>query len=227
MEYCQDLDRMNEVARQFARGSSGVIGGCIGPIDGRIVKIKRPSKTDNVMDPKSFYSCKGFFGISVQAIADKKKRILFWSIESRGSVHDSSAFKHTDLYNWLMSNWVSLRRKGYYFIGDLVYFLKTFLHPPFNNTVHGMPEDNYNYFHSSSRIVIECTFGEIDLQWGILWKPLHFSLDCNCKVIDACIQLHNFIIDFRNMCDVVNGNAIDREFVTKILMMSAKDSLRF
>ena len=54
MKYCQDLDRMNEVARQFARDSGGVIGGCIGAIDGWIVKIKRPSKRDNVMDPKSF-----------------------------------------------------------------------------------------------------------------------------------------------------------------------------
>ena len=120
------------------------------------------------MDPKSFYSRKGFFGISVQAIADKEKRILFRSIESRGAEHDSSAFKRTDLYNWLMSNWVSLKRKGYYFIGDSAYSLKTFLHTPYNNTVHGTPEDNYIYFHSSSRIVIECTFGEIGLRWGIL-----------------------------------------------------------
>jgi hypothetical protein len=33
MEYCQDEARMNEVALQFARGSEGVIGGCIGAID--------------------------------------------------------------------------------------------------------------------------------------------------------------------------------------------------
>ncbi len=77
IKYCQDLAKMNEVALQFARGSGGVIGGCIGAIDGWIVKIQRPSKRNNVMDPKSFYSCKGFFGISVQAIADKKKRIVF------------------------------------------------------------------------------------------------------------------------------------------------------
>jgi len=81
MEYCQDEARMNEVALQFARGSGGVMGGCIGAIDGWIVKIVRPSKRDNVMDPKSFYSRKGFFGISVQAIVDKNKKVLFRSIE--------------------------------------------------------------------------------------------------------------------------------------------------
>ncbi len=73
MEFCQDLDRMNDVALQFVSRSSGKIGGCIGAIDGWIVKIQRPSKQNNVMDPKSFYSRKDFFGISVQAIADKKK----------------------------------------------------------------------------------------------------------------------------------------------------------
>lgn len=200
MEYCQDEARMNEVALQFARGSGGVMGGCIRAIDGWIVKIVRPSKRDNVMDPKSFYSRKGFFGISVQAIVDKNKKVLFRSIESRGAEHDSSAFKRTNLYKWLMENWCTLRDKGYYFIGDSAYSLKSFLHTPYDNTVHGTAEDNYNYFHSSSRIVVECTFGEVDLRWGILWKPLHFSLEHNCKVIDACIRLHNFIINYRVTC---------------------------
>ena len=210
MEYCQDEARMNEVALQFARGSGGVIGGCIGAIDGWIVKIIRPSKRDNVIDPKSFYSRKGFHGISVQAIVDKNKRVLFRSIESRGAEHDSSAFKRTNLYKWLIDNWHTLRDKGYYFIGDSAYSLKTFLHTPYDNAVHGTAEDNYNYFHSSSRIVVECTFGEIDLRWGILWKPLHFSLEHNCKVIDACIRLHNFIIDYRLSSSDTNDSSYER-----------------
>ena len=44
---------------------------------------------------------------------------------------------------------------------------------------------------------MECAFGEIDLRWGILWRPLKFALELNCKVIDACMRLHNFIVDFR------------------------------
>ena len=59
LEYCQDEARMNEVALGFARGSGGVLGGCIGAIDGWIVKIIQPSQRDNVMDPKFFYSRKG------------------------------------------------------------------------------------------------------------------------------------------------------------------------
>ena len=63
--------------------------------------------------------------------------------------------------------------------------------------MRGSAEDNFNYFHSSSRICIECTFGEIDQRWGILWRPLRFSMKHNTQIIDACIRLHNFIVDFR------------------------------
>ena len=34
---------------------------------------------------------------------------------------------------------------------------------PYDNTMHGTSEDNFNYFHSSAKIVVECAFGEIDL----------------------------------------------------------------
>jgi len=44
---------------------------------------------------------------------------------------------------------------------------------------------------------VECAFGEIDLRWGILWKPLQFRLKHNVNVIDACMRLHNFIVDWR------------------------------
>jgi hypothetical protein len=77
LEYCRDEARMNEVAFQFARGSGGVMCGYIGAIDGWIVNIIQPLQRDNVMDPKYFCSRKGFFGISVQAIVNKKKRVLF------------------------------------------------------------------------------------------------------------------------------------------------------
>ena len=202
IDYCNNDARMQQVALEFARASNGVINGCIGALDGWIVKIAKPTKRDGVMNPKSFYSRKGFFGVSVQAIVDKKKRILFRSIESRGAEHDSSAFKHTELYTWLLNNWVSLARKGFYFIGDSAYSLKSFLLTPYDNTRHGTAEDNYNFFHSSSRIVVECAFGEVDLRWGILWKPLRFSLRNNIRIIDVCMRLHNLIVDYRESAAV-------------------------
>ncbi len=81
VEYSKDEDRMNAVAMDFADGSNHLFSGCIGAVGGWIVKIQKPCKKDGVLNPKSFYSRKGFYGLSVQAIVDKKKRVLFRSIE--------------------------------------------------------------------------------------------------------------------------------------------------
>lgn len=209
IDYCCDEEKMKEVALQFAEGSNGVISGCIGALDGWVVKIKKPSRSDGVKNAKQFYSRKGYFGVNVQAIVDKRKRVLFRSIISRGAEHDSTAFKNSALYTWLLQNWKAMTEKGYYFIGDSAYSLKSFLLTPYDNAIHGTPEDNYNFFHSSSRISVECAFGEIDLRWGILWKELEYSLEFNCSIIDVCMRLHNFIVDNRADNNIID--AIDRE----------------
>ncbi len=73
-------------------------------------------------------------------------------------------------------------------------------------------EDNYNFFHSSSRICVKCCFGEIHLRFGIFWHPLKFSLKFNCHVINACFWLHNFIVKHRESTSVnVNMDECNQE----------------
>jgi hypothetical protein len=152
----------------------------------------------------------------VQAIVDSNKRILFRSINSRGAEHDSTALKNSNFYRWLEKNWKKLAEQKFYFIGDSAYAIKSFLMTPFDNAVHGTPEDNYNFFHSSSRIWVECAFGEIDLRWGILWKPLGFRLRHNVNIIDACMRLHNFIVDWRKVSNSCPLKWMRGLFFTKI-----------
>ena len=77
----------------------------------------------------------------MQAIVDKRKIFLYRSIISRGAEHDSTAFKNSSLYKWLVNNWNNLKEKGYYFIGDSAYSIRSFLHTPYDNAVHGTAED--------------------------------------------------------------------------------------
>ncbi len=168
--YCQDDEKMQEVALQFSRASRGVNNGCIGALDGWIVKIRKPSRCNGVENPKSFCSRKGFYGINVQVIVDKRKRILFQSIKSRGAEHDSTAFKSSTLYKWLIVNWRSLTSKGSHFTGDSTYSLKSFLNTPYNSAAHSTAEDDYNFFHLSARISVRCCFGEVDLRFRIFWQ---------------------------------------------------------
>ncbi len=152
--------------------------------------------------------------MNVQVIVSHDKVILYRNILHRGAEHDSTAFKNGSLGKWLHKNWRSLHSKGFYFLGDSAYSLKSFLLTPYDNAVHGTDEDNYNFFHSSSRIKVECTLGEIDLRWGILWRPLCFRLVQNIKVIDACLRLHNFIKKFEfgcNSCPAISDNTIFNE----------------
>lgn len=198
MKYISDEGRMTKVALGFAQITNGALCGCIGALDGWIVKIQRPTKKrDKCPNPSSYYSRKGYYGINVQAIVDSKKRILFRSILTRGAEHDSTAFKSSNLHKRLLKKYKWYFENGLYFIGDSAYGIKSFLLTPYDNVLHGTDEDNYNFFHSSARIWIECAFGEIDLRWGILWRPLKFSLKHNIAIIDACMRMHNFIVDFR------------------------------
>jgi hypothetical protein len=141
---------------------------------------------------------------------DMKKRILFCSIELRGAEYDSTAFKRTGMYQWLLHNGWWLEKYGYYFIGDSAYALRQFFITPYDNAMHSTPKDNFNFVNSLSRIVFECAFGEINLRWGISWWPLQFSLALNCKVINACMQIHNFIVDFWEQSQPESIDLVDR-----------------
>jgi hypothetical protein len=97
IDYCSNDEEMQKVALQFCRSSNGVLNGCISAIDGWIVKIRRPKVSDGVANPGLLFNRKGFYGINVQCIVDKKKRILHRTILSRGAEHDSTAFKNSKL----------------------------------------------------------------------------------------------------------------------------------
>ena len=156
IEYCENDAKMQAVALQFSQSSRGVIIGCIGALDGWLVKIKKPCRRDGVDNPQSFYSQKGFYAVNTQVIVDRNKTVLFRSIMSRGAKHDSTAFCNSRLYAWLLDNYHALVEKGYHFIGDSAYALKSFLHTPYDDAPHATAKDDYNYFHSLSRIVVEC-----------------------------------------------------------------------
>ena len=197
-DFFDDENKLKESATEFARKSNGLMWGAVGALDGWLVKIRQPSKIrDRVKNPASFFSRKGFFAVNVQVIVDRKKRVLCRSMLCRGAEHDSSAFKQCSLHKALQRKWNWLREKGCFILGDSACALRSYLLTPFDRTVHGTAKDNYNFFHSSSRICVECAFGEIDMRWGILWKPLKFNLVNSIQVIDACLRLHNFIVDYR------------------------------
>ena len=94
-----------------------------------------------------------------------------------------------------MKDW--LEEKCFYFIGDSAYALLAYFLIPYDDGEPGCPKDAFNYWHSRSRITIECAFGELIMRWGIFLRTLRFDLRQINKIIRATMLLHNFIVDQR------------------------------
>lgn len=103
----------------------------------------------------------------------------------------------------------------FYIIADSAYSLRPFLLVPYDNALPNSAEDAFNYILSSSRIIVECAFGEVDARWGIFWRPLKFDLNKQKHIIDACFRLHNFIIDYKEDHDETGKGDDDGDFFSK------------
>jgi len=83
-------------------------------------------------------------------------------------------------------------------LGDSAYAIETFIIPPYDLTEARTSQDDFNFFHSSARITVECAFGEINMRWGIFWKPLRCSLDKSTIIIEGAMRLHNYLVEYRD-----------------------------
>lgn len=189
---------LRAIAEPFSYASNGVLNGTIGALDGLAVRIRAP-KLSEVTDPGNYYCRKGFFALNVQAICDKSKRFLWVYTSNKGSTHDSVAFANSRLYSLLHAKSILLEEKGFYIVADSAYSVTPFLLVPYrSDDVRNDSSDmcdTFNFFLSSSRIHIECAFGELVSRWGILWRTLQFdSAKCQ-RIVRVCMLLHNFIKD--------------------------------
>jgi hypothetical protein len=202
---------LENIAEPFSYSSDGAFRGIIGALDGLAVRIRSPQLTE-VSDPGNYYCRKGFFALNVQAICDRSRKFIWCYTSNKGSTHDSMAFSNSRLYELLLTKVHLLETKGFYLIGDSAYNLAPFLLVPYStdDVRHERCNiyDAFNFYLSSSRIHIECAFGQLVRRWGILWKTLHFDLVKCQRIIQVCMLLHNFINDDKDS-DSVNSDECD------------------
>ena len=86
-------------------------------------------------------------------------------------------------------------------LGDSAYAIQSFIIPPYDKASSKSPEDAFNFYHSSARIIVECAFGEIDLRWGIFWRRIQYKLEHTMIICEEAMHLHNFLVDYRNSLD--------------------------
>jgi len=188
------LNELKEIGAEFSVDSIGCFMGCIGAIDGLATRIKCPS---NVTDFGNYFCRKNFYALNVQAICDRKERILWISPGHQGSTHDSTAWHNTHLKSEFEKIHDILKAHGLFIVGDSAYPLSAYLQVPYYNAKPGSPEDAFNFWLSNSRIQIECTFGKFISRFGIFWRTLKFDLFRSVDIIKASAKLLNFLVDCR------------------------------
>ena len=130
-------------------------------------------------------------------MVDHDKKVLWASFNNRSSSHDSSVFRDTKLYETLKAKSDDLFLKKYFILGDSAYAIESFIIPPYDSPSKCTPEDDFNFYHSSARITVECAFGEIDLRWGIFWKRLNYNIENSSIINEGAMWLHNFLVDYQ------------------------------
>jgi len=148
-----------------------------------------------------------------------------------GSLHDARVFRRSFLYETVNTNKEILFPGRTFLLGDSAYPCLPWLVPSFRDNGHLTPQQTeFNFMHSSTRIVVEKAFGQLKgrfrrVKFFTEYRDISFITN---TVVAACI-LHNYCIarndaydfpeyidnDFVNVennyeeCNIVN-NQIDR-----------------
>ena len=134
-------------------------------VDGSLFEIERPAR-----NYQGFYAKSGKPGLNVQACVDARRRFVSVSIRS-GSNNDQSMWN----MSFLGIRLPELIPAGLVVLADSGYKICRLMMTPFptcNGRIVLTPEQvNYNYYHSRSRIVVECAFGWLKRRFPILKNP--------------------------------------------------------
>jgi hypothetical protein len=215
--------KQKKIAEGFKQKSSVGLDACAGCIDGMLVWTEKPSERDckkfKCGAAKFLCGQKGKFGLNLQAVCDHKRCFLECWILNPGSSSDyisyiRSPFGKDITYNGLLAYGLAL-------FGDNAYVNTDTMVTPYRNVRRGT-KDDYNHFHSSVRICIECTFGILVHRWAILRSPLSATMGVEKQMVlvMALCKLHNYCI---GLDDDDKENATTGELANSVESISTTD----
>ncbi|XP_034945557.1 putative nuclease HARBI1 [Chelonus insularis] len=175
-----------EVSRKFSDLQN--ITQIIGAIDGCHVRIRRP-----VHHQEDYYNRKRYHSIILQAVANSDKVFTDVYIGEPGSMHDARVFRRSPLYEKALTdpNFFGT----YFLLGDTAYPSTPWMITPFRDNGHLTPgQRQFNYRHSSTRIVIEQAFGLLRARFRRLIRFDNLRVDIIVKCVMASCILHNICI---------------------------------
>ena len=160
-----DEEKLRNLERRCSPGGAtrNALAGCIGYIDGIIIKTRKPRRVHQAHD---FYCArKNCWGLNAQAICDSQLVFTYFNLGSGGATHDSTAFKCSMLGAICHAGELP---GDYFFIGDAAYGGGMNVMTPYSSSTarRNRSKDDFNYLHSSKRMAIERAFGVLVRRWG-------------------------------------------------------------
>eukprot|EP00743_Colponemidia_sp_Colp-15_P006483 GILK01006978.1.p1 GENE.GILK01006978.1~~GILK01006978.1.p1 ORF type:complete len:451 (-),score=22.95 GILK01006978.1:120-1472(-) len=156
----------------------------VGAVDGSHIAIRPPR-----VHPDSYVNRKGYHSMVLQAIATADRRFIDVYVGWPGSSHDAKIFAASPIVNGVDSK-VPI---GWYILGDSAYPQRTYTCTPFKDYGNLSPRHKqFNYRHSSTRIVVEHTFGILKQRFRVLLKGVESSdVEFVSHIVTSCCVLHN------------------------------------
>ena len=164
--------------------------GIIGCVDGTQIRIQAPT-----LQEYEYVNRKGYHSLNVQLICNAYCKIINCVVKWPGSTHDSRILKESAVYRECEDG----LHEGI-ILGDSGYPLKDWLMTPVLNP-RNRAEERYNRSHRTTRTVIERCNGIHKRRFHCLHGELRVSPERACRIIAACIFLHNRAIDYKHPTD--------------------------
>lgn len=180
----------------------------LGAIDSTHIQILKP-----VTHARNYCNRKKTFSINLQAVVDADMRFTNVYCGEPGSLHDARVFKRSFLYETANINKEILFPSQTFLLGDSAYPCLSWLVPPFRDNGHLSPQQTeFNFMHSSTRIVVERAFGQLKgrfrrIKFFTEYRDISFITN---TVVAACI-LHNYCIAKNDAYDF--PEYIDNDFI--------------
>lgn len=188
-------DEISEVTSKFQ--SKKQIPHVIGAIDCSHITIKAPR-----MNKEAYFNRKHGYSIHLQAVVNADKKFIDVHCGEPGSLHDSRVLRRSPLYLKALENMPAKFPNNTFLLGDSAYPNLDWLVSPYKNTGSlTTAQRQFNYRHSSTRMVVENSFGLLKTRFRRL---LHFSEQtyienivnltvCGCILHNICLMENDVI----------------------------------
>ncbi|GAQ92968.1 hypothetical protein KFL_012280015 [Klebsormidium nitens] len=172
---------------------------CCGAIDCTHFVLELPNKETSTC----WFDRDHNYSMIMQGLVDADGKFLDVCIGWPGSTNDSRVLRNSELCHkiinqeWLQGPTKRLRGcdVGQYIVGDSGFPAYSWLVVPYPGDHLPEVRDRFNYFHSSTRIIVECAFGRLKGIWRILLRRIYKpDIKFLPITIGACVVLHNMML---------------------------------